>query len=92
LLLPRVSDSNSRKYSYEEWTKYIHLLNHDADRKNHVATASWSWLDDESPLFRGKNETAWIVERLSRRLEEELKKDTKGREEGKGITEDQDDG
>jgi potassium channel subfamily K len=38
-------------------------------------------------LFRGKNETEWILERLSLRLEEELKRDTKGRDEGKGITE-----
>jgi potassium channel subfamily K, other eukaryote len=38
-------------------------------------------------LFRHKNETEWILEMLSSRLEEELKKDTNGRDEGKGITE-----
>jgi potassium channel subfamily K len=38
-------------------------------------------------LFKGRNETAWILERLSLRLEEELKKDTNGRDEGKGVTE-----
>jgi potassium channel subfamily K len=84
-LLPRVSQG--RKYSYEEWTKFIHLLNHDASKNDHISTANWSWLDDESPLFKGRNETAWILERLSLRLEEELKKDTNGRDEGKGITE-----
>ncbi|KAE9377358.1 voltage-gated potassium channel [Stipitochalara longipes BDJ] len=86
-LLPKLSDSKGRKYTYEEWTKFIHLLNHDASKKDHISTASWSWLDDSSPLFRHRNETAWILERLSMRLEEELKKDTNGRDEGKGITE-----
>ena len=86
-LIPKVSDSKGIKYSYEEWTKFIHLLNHDASKKDHISIASWSWLDDSSPLFRGKNETEWILERLSLRLEEELKRDTKGRDEGKGITE-----
>jgi len=87
-LLPKISDS--RKYTYEEWTRYIHLLNHDASKKSHISTASWSWIDDSSPLFRGKNETEWILERLSIRLEEELKKDTNGRDEGRGITETED--
>ena len=50
-LIPKVSDSKGRKYSYEEWTKFIHLLNHDASKKDHISTASWSWLDDSSPLF-----------------------------------------
>jgi potassium channel subfamily K len=86
-LLAKVSDSKGRKYSYEEWTKFIHLINHDASKKDHISIASWSWLDNSSPLFRGKNETEWILERLSWRLEEELKRDTNGRDEGKGITE-----
>jgi hypothetical protein len=86
-LIPKLADSKGRKYSYEEWTKFIHLLNHDASKKDHISTANWSWLDDSSPLFRHKNETEWILEKLSERLEEELKKDTNGRDEGKGITE-----
>jgi potassium channel subfamily K len=56
-LLPRLSDCKNRKYTYEEWTEYIHLLNHDASKKYHFSTDSWSWLDDDSLLFRDKNET-----------------------------------
>lgn len=41
-------------------------------------------------MFRGKNETAWILERLSLRLEKELKKDT--REGRKLITDGEGDG
>lgn len=86
-LLPRLSACKNRKYTYEEWTKYIHLLNHDASKKHHLSTASWSWLDDDSPLFRDKNETEWILERLSERLEEELRRGVRGSRLRKGITE-----
>jgi potassium channel subfamily K, other eukaryote len=91
MLLGHVSDSPAKIYSFEEWTRFLHLLgirggygvgNDQTDREiaengavgktNGPDYEKWSWLGDESPLFSNKTETEWLLQRLSRRLEEDL--------------------
>lgn len=91
MLLGHVSDSPAKTYSFEEWTRFLHLLgirsghevgkdqangetteNGALQKQNPQNGKTWSWLGDESPLFSSKTETEWLLQRLSRRLEEDL--------------------
>jgi hypothetical protein len=42
------------------------------EKQNAPDYENWSWLGDESPLFSNKTETEWLLQRLSRRLEDDL--------------------
>jgi potassium channel subfamily K, other eukaryote len=91
MLLGHVSDSPAKMYSFEEWTRFLHLLgirsghevgndqtkgetaeNGAVEKQNAPDYENWSWLGDESPLFSNKTETEWLLQRLSRRLEDDL--------------------
>lgn len=91
MLLQHVSDSPAKIYSFEEWTRFLHLLgirsghevgkdqangetvgNGALQKQNPQNEEIWSWLGEESPLFSSKTETEWLLQRLSRRLEDDL--------------------
>lgn len=127
-VLHHLNESPPRKYTYEEWARFLKLLGEEEDDSDRhrkplvhggreaeqvpegqegqeegrggqefllgeaaadkaAAPQSWSWLGDRSPLLVGgeMTEAEWVVRRLSRRLEMELKAFAEGvrRENGK---------
>ena len=86
-LFEDVTDSQ-KKYSYEEWARYLKLLgirhrpkdvaakmDANAEERNADVKSEWGWLRDDGPLFGKKSEPEWVLDRLTKALEENLKPD-----------------
>jgi potassium channel subfamily K len=73
--------SGDKRYSFEEWARFLKLLGYrhvldegdDEANEGKGKARQWSWLRDDGPLFGKKSETEWILERLSRQLEDALR-------------------
>jgi potassium channel subfamily K len=83
-LLDDVSVSPPRTYTFEEWARFLKLLGVKHREKdliggsqngNEVDENGWSWLQDDGPLFGTQTETEWLLQKLSKRLEDSLRPD-----------------
>ena len=85
-LLNDISTSPAKTYTFEEWSRFLKLLGikhrekdmpSQPSRENGVdgktTENTWSWLGDEGPLFGIQTETEWLLQRLSRQLEDSLR-------------------
>ena len=84
-LLDDLSVSPPKTYTFEEWARFLKLLGikhremdlraqpgqNGADGK--VNGEVWSWLNDDGPLFGTQTETEWLLQKLSRQLEDSLR-------------------
>ncbi|KAI9784507.1 MAG: Potassium channel [Peltula sp. TS41687] len=85
-ILSHVNESPPRKYSYEEWSRFLELVGEDvgsAKQENIERSETngrtrkrkpWSWLSSKSPLMSNKSEAEWVLEKLVITMEEKLKK------------------
>jgi potassium channel subfamily K, other eukaryote len=77
-----------RKYSWDEWRRWVKLLEEEDNNKKRPRNAlgttesrdkfgeedeeDWIWLSEDGPLFSRMGETEWVLGRLCERLEEVL--------------------
>lgn len=79
---------SSKKYSYEEWARFLKLLgirhrptdvaanvDQDAAQQNAELKSEWGWLRDDGPLFGKKSEPEWVLEKLTKQLVDNLRPD-----------------
>ncbi|KUJ18901.1 voltage-gated potassium channel [Mollisia scopiformis] len=84
-LLEDVSASPPRTYTFEEWARFLKLLEIKHREKDTSAPSQnsnggngeidengWSWLQDDGPLFGTQTETEWLLQKLSKQLEDSL--------------------
>jgi hypothetical protein len=73
--------SGDKRYSFEEWARFLKLLGYrhvldegdDEAKEGKGKSRQWSWLRDDGPLFGKKSETEWVLDMLSRQLEDALR-------------------
>jgi potassium channel subfamily K len=86
-LFEHTADSR-KKYSYEEWARYLKLLgirhrptdvagtvDGNSEQRNGDLKSEWGWLRDDGPLFNKKSEPEWVLERLTKQLVDNLRPD-----------------
>ncbi|KAG0650110.1 Two-domain outward rectifier K(+) channel YORK [Hyphodiscus hymeniophilus] len=79
---------SQKKYSYEEWARYLKLLGvrHRAsdvasvidahsEQRDQEVRSEWGWLRDDGPLFGKKSEPEWVLDRLTKALVDNLRPD-----------------
>ncbi|KAK0617223.1 hypothetical protein B0T14DRAFT_538820 [Immersiella caudata] len=85
-VMQHLKSNPPRKYTFPEWAWYLRLIGEDegnADRHHEphakAKKGSWSWVGSRSPLMGSKEEAEWILEKLTKKLEEELRGITRAR-------------
>ena len=74
-----------RRYSYEEWAEYTHLIRFSSMGNAQVQEAEeeeglveWDWIGEESPMMAAQTETEWVLDRLCESLNRYMRKQNKG--------------
>lgn len=64
-----------RKYDFEEWAEYTHLIRFSRMTKPELAETEedegivdWDWIGDDSPMLADQSESEWILDRLTESL------------------------
>ncbi|KAM6490998.1 tandem pore domain K+ channel [Amanita muscaria] len=68
-----LEDEESKQYSWEEWQKWLWLLELDKDKgceEGHVS--NWTWIGDDGPLLTRLSEKIWLLKRLRQKVDQQL--------------------
>ena len=70
-----------RRYSYEEWAEFTHLIRFSRMAKAQVeieeeeeGLVEWDWIGEESPLMAEQTESEWVLDRLCESLNRYMRK------------------
>lgn len=90
-----LTEPSPRRYTYDEWAWYLRLIGEDErkpdthrkpvtrheeyNEDSRAEVSKWSWVGDRSPLIGSKEESEWIVEKLTERLKEALSEEGRHR-------------
>jgi potassium channel subfamily K len=71
-----LNDEEDKRYSWEEWQRWIKLLELNKDDGwEQGPISNWTWLGDEGPLLSKKeSEKIWILSMCRERLEQEMER------------------
>ncbi|KAF8626566.1 hypothetical protein AX15_004799 [Amanita polypyramis BW_CC] len=67
-----VHDDEHKRYTWEEWDRWIKLLELDKDRGYEEGDVmNWTWVGDEGPLLAdGGSEKLWLLEKFRQKLDD----------------------
>jgi potassium channel subfamily K len=73
--------SPPRKYTYEEWAEFTHLIRFSRMQKSELeeeeeelGLIEWDWIGEDSPMLAHGSESEWVLDRLCESLDRYMKK------------------
>ena len=71
----------SRRYSYEEWAEYTHLIRFSrytrdelGEEEEEEGLIEWDWIGEDSPMLAEQSESEWVLDRLCESLNRYMRK------------------
>ena len=74
-----------KRYSYEEWAEYTHLIRFTRMSKEELereeeeeGIVEWDWIGEDSPMLAEETESEWVLDRLCESLGRYMRKQVGG--------------